>query len=94
MLSETYVDITNGDDTNDGSSWVNAVQNIYVGINITSENGILHIGFGNYTTQSDIIFTRTILLKYETYLTGGGTGTTIMPQTFTDTIIFEQLNGF
>jgi|GEM_PF-3878560 len=76
-----YVDIASGDDANDGSTWALAKQTINAGINALAAGGVLHIGFGDYSSQAAITFDKTMSLLCETAGTGGGTGTVVLPPT-------------
>ena len=77
--TQVYVKLT-GNDTNNGTSWTNAKLTINAGINITGEN-FIHIGFGDYSTQSIITLNKTMELLCETADIGGGNGTVVLPAT-------------
>jgi len=77
---EIYVDLS-GDDSNDGKTWSTSKKTIKAGIESVGAGGLLHIGFGDYSSQDPITLDKTIVLQCETYGTGGGTGTVVLPPT-------------
>jgi len=52
QFQRIYVDNQNGNDSNSGDSWVNAVKSLNLGISRTSANGELWIAGGTYTPDA------------------------------------------
>ena len=57
-----HVDGVNGDDTNEGTSWQNAVETIQAGIDISADNDEIWVRQGEYLLSSTIVVDRSIVL--------------------------------
>ena len=79
QYGNVYVKLS-GNDSNDGLSWTNAKQTIKSGLETVAANGILHIAFGDYSSQDAITLDKTVSLLCENE-GGGGTGTVVLPPT-------------
>ena len=59
-VSDVYVDYENGNDTNDGASWTNAVKTIGHAMEIVLENGNVYLAEGTHIVNNQIAIFETV----------------------------------
>ncbi len=70
-----------GNDERSGADWNNAKRNVKDALRFLPAAGTIHLGFEDYSSQPGIQFDKNTDLVCETVDSGGGTGTTTLPNT-------------
>ena len=60
LSNSIYVNSTGGDDSNNGSSWNNAVKTLTQALTLVKNNGIIYVANGNYISDSTITFAKNV----------------------------------